>query len=130
MGVTDLLFTCADCRQTYKGPIEHGGPDGCEVSALARITGRRREASLKGPICPHCLDAWVKALKSEHYEACLAAAKGWETKTNARAVVFTPHLRGPAMTGQGIWICSSGHFQVIPAEAKTIMPERNAWKTR
>lgn len=130
MGTTHLIFTCADCRMTYNGPIEHGGADGDEAKALARITGRRRENGPKGPICPDCLEKWIKALKDDHFKACLEAAKFFETKTNVRAAVFTPHLRGPDMNKQGTWISSSEHFQTIPAEAKTLTPERSAWKRK
>lgn len=128
MGVTELTFTCFDCCQTYRGPIEHGGPDGCEDSAYARITGVKRESAGRGPICPKCLALWSRQLSKDHFSLCLAAAKKREERENKTVRIYSQHLHGKDGQAQGVWISSDGTFQEIPRTAKSNRPRPDGWR--
>lgn len=140
MPTTDLVFTCHDCGQTYRGPIEHpGGTDGDKEAATLYITGQRRQDAARGPICPMCLAQWTRALSGDHFDRCLAAAKHREQRAGKPVQVYSQHLRGRSPgndengkplpgTAQGVWVCSTGRYQEIPREAKTTRPRHDAWK--
>lgn len=130
MASTHLVFTCGWCQQTHSGPIEHPqGIDGDEAAALAHISGRRTMDHQHGPLCPRCLEAWLRDLDGAHWSHCLRAAKAREERCNKAVQVYTTNLYRRFPDSQGVWICSTGRFQVIPRSAKTTHPRRDAWKT-
>ena len=140
MPTTNLVFTCSWCGRTHNAPVDHPrGSDGDEVAALAHISGRPREDMHSGPICPPCLESWRRSLSGDHFSRCLQAAKHVEARTGKAAQVYSQFLRGASPgpgpdgtplpgTAQGVWVCSTGRFQEIPANAKTTRPRRDAWK--
>lgn len=129
MPTTHLTFTCGWCQRTHSGPIEHPrGTDGDEVAAFAYISGRRSMDHQHGPLCPACLEAWLRDLDGAHFAHCIRAAKAREERTNKAVQVYSQHLRGKDGTAQGVWICSTGRFQEIPRTAKTTHPRKDAWK--
>ncbi len=125
MGVTEVSYVCARCGSSYSGRIEHGGPDGCQESALRRVTGRTQFG--EGPICVPCLDAWLRSLSGEHFARCVDAAKYQESRTGKTGRVYSQHLRGKKGDAKGVWVDSQGRFQEVPRSAKTINPRPDGW---